>query len=90
MERANPKRIILFGSRARGEAHEDSDLDLLIIMPDGTSSREARKALDHALMSAYASYDLIGYTESEYEMKLHEGWILFDEISRDGKVIYAA
>lgn len=90
VEKANPKRIVLFGSRARGEAHVDSDLDFLVILPDGTSSTEIRKAIDHALMSPYASYDLIVYTESEYELKLREGWIIFDEISRDGKVVYAA
>ena len=90
VEKAKPKRIILFGSRARGEARKDSDLDFLVILPDGTSSSDIRKAIDHALMSPYASYDLIVYTESEYEMKLREGWMIFDEISRDGKVVYAA
>jgi predicted nucleotidyltransferase len=29
--------IIVFGSRARGEAHADSDLDLLVIEPDSSS-----------------------------------------------------
>ncbi len=30
----NPRRIILFGSRARGEEETDSDLDLLVILDD--------------------------------------------------------
>ncbi len=90
VEKANPKRIILFGSRARGEAHMDSDLDLLIIVPDGLSSIEARRAIGRALISPDASYDLIVYTESEYDKKKGEGWSIFDEIDRDGKVIYAA
>jgi predicted nucleotidyltransferase len=89
VERAKPKRIILFGSRARGEAHKDSDLDLLVIIPDGASSNEIRRATDRALASPDASFDLLVYTESEYVKKLSEGWILFDEISRDGKVVYA-
>jgi len=29
----DPLKIILFGSRARGEAHPDSDVDLLVILP---------------------------------------------------------
>jgi predicted nucleotidyltransferase len=90
VEKANPKRIILFGSRARGEAHQDSDLDLLIILPDGASSSEAKKTIGRALMSPFASFDLIVYTESEYEKKRREGWSIFDEIDRDGSVIYAA
>ena len=28
----NPDRIILFGSRARGRAHADSDVDLLVVV----------------------------------------------------------
>ena len=31
---AHPRRIILFGSRARGDAHEDSDVDLLIVLAE--------------------------------------------------------
>jgi hypothetical protein len=33
-----PRRVILFGSRARGEATRDSDIDLLVIVDDGTPS----------------------------------------------------
>ena len=30
------KRLLLFGSRARGEARPDSDIDLLVVMPQPT------------------------------------------------------
>lgn len=43
---ARAEEIILFGSRARGDHHEDSDWDLLIIVPDGAdTSRVSRGAL---------------------------------------------
>jgi predicted nucleotidyltransferase/HEPN domain-containing protein len=32
----NPQRVILFGSRARGEAGRDSDIDLLVVVDDDT------------------------------------------------------
>ena len=35
MEAVHPLRIILFGSAARGEMGADSDLDVLVVMPDG-------------------------------------------------------
>ena len=35
-------RVILFGSRARGEARPDSDLDLLVIEPELESRRAER------------------------------------------------
>ena len=37
----DPERILLFGSRARGDAKDWSDVDLLVVMPDGTDRREA-------------------------------------------------
>ena len=37
----DPERILLFGSRARGDARDWSDVDLLVVMPDGTDRREA-------------------------------------------------
>lgn len=37
-------KVILFGSRARGEARPDSDLDLLVIEPDEVTKRRAESA----------------------------------------------
>lgn len=33
-EQFNPRKILLFGSRARGEARQDSDFDLMVVMDD--------------------------------------------------------
>ena len=35
VEAVHPLRIILFGSAARGEMGPNSDLDVLVVMPDG-------------------------------------------------------
>lgn len=42
--RFRPERIILFGSHARGEATEVSDVDFLVVMP--VAGREMDKALE--------------------------------------------
>ena len=39
----NPDRIILFGSRARGRAHADSDVDLLVRTPQEIRRRLAQQ-----------------------------------------------
>ena len=39
VEIAQPSRVILFGSWARGEAQWDSDLDLAVLMPDAFLDR---------------------------------------------------
>jgi uncharacterized protein len=31
----DPRRVILIGSRARGDAREDSDYDLVVVLDDG-------------------------------------------------------
>ena len=42
----NPDKIILFGSYGRGNPGPDSDIDLLLMMPDGT---DCRKTITDAL-----------------------------------------
>ncbi len=39
---ANPEQIILFGSRARDEAHDDSDVDLLVIESEPFGPQRSR------------------------------------------------
>ena len=34
-----PLRIVFSGSAARGQARPDSDIDLMIVFPDGTNPR---------------------------------------------------
>jgi predicted nucleotidyltransferase len=38
----SPELILLFGSRARGEAREDSDYDLMIVLRDGADAHSTR------------------------------------------------
>lgn len=40
VERYHPKEIWLFGSRARGEEHEGSDWDLMVLLPDDAADSE--------------------------------------------------
>ena len=40
-----PDRIYLFGSQARGQADEGSDIDLLIVVPDSDLPRHRLEAL---------------------------------------------
>jgi predicted nucleotidyltransferase len=90
LEITSPKRIILFGSWARGEVQENSDIDLLVVVPDGTSTKEIATAIRCALISPFASYDILVFAEGEFELKRKEGWRFFEEIARDGKIVYAA
>ena len=64
-----PERIILFGSRARGDNQPDSDLDLLIVQakqPGGSRWQELR-CLRQALRSFPVAKDLLLFRPAEYE-----------------------
>ena len=54
-----PKRIILFGSQARGNATESSDLDLFIIQDSHTSNRTVRRQIEALLYGRRFGVDLI-------------------------------
>ncbi len=60
-----PLRIVLFGSAARGEIGENSDLDILIIMPKGTHRRQTSRKVFQALRGIGVSKDVIVVTEQD-------------------------
>ncbi len=54
----DPLRIILFGSAARDEATPGSDVDLLVVMPDGTPQRETAQKLYRQVVRNKTPIDL--------------------------------
>ena len=48
-EAARARRVVLFGSAARGDARENSDLDFLVIIPAGRHRRRAWRRADRAV-----------------------------------------
>lgn len=63
----HPLRIILFGSVARGETGRYSDLDIMIVMPDGTHRRHTAQDLYCKLEGIKTPYDLVVATPSDLE-----------------------
>src|SRR5207249_6079947 len=64
-----PERIILFGSRARGDNREDSDVDLLIVQasqPGGSRWKELRRFRD-ALRGFPIAKDLLLFRPNEFD-----------------------
>lgn len=90
LDLTNPVRIVLFGSRSRVDYTNDSDIDLFVIVPDNVQYKQLLRAIRNRLINPVISYDVFMYTESEFRRKRLEGWRLFEEIERDGKIIYAA
>jgi predicted nucleotidyltransferase len=87
-----PKRVFLFGSRARGEAGEGSDYDLLVIMPmtDVPGYRLAQQAHCHALRGVMAPVDVIFFTEQKFEERKSVIGSLPETAIHEGKELYVA
>jgi predicted nucleotidyltransferase len=56
---ANPVKVILFGSRARGTAHPGSDLDILVIERDPVSAHQEAVRLRRLLRDLEIPIDII-------------------------------
>jgi HEPN domain-containing protein/predicted nucleotidyltransferase len=88
--RLRPSRVILFGSRARGDAHADSDFDLLVEM-ETALSRTARVAAVYAAFDERPpNLDVLVLTPSEYEQQRDDVGTTAYAIHREGRILYAA
>ena len=85
----DPLQVILFGSRSRGEAHPDSDIDLLVVLDDDApaakldwrSAFEARKDFHRAV-------DIVPCRRRWFEDKRAVIGSLAHMAAEDGVVIY--
>ena len=64
-ERFRPHRIILFGSQARGTSDYHSDVDLLVVMEDGTDKQGAAVEMRRAVMDSPVAKDIVVTTPDE-------------------------
>ncbi len=61
----HPQKIILFGSHARGEAHPDSDYDLLIIEPSNLPRHQRAAKYRKVLTGVRVPKDVVVWTPEE-------------------------
>jgi len=72
-ERFAPLRVILFGSRARGEALSTSDLDLILVSPRFASVPFLERPVKILESLGYpGGLELLCYTPEEFEAKREE------------------
>lgn len=88
VERFHPDQIILFGSCANGNPTEDSDLDILIVMPIEGSRRRMANEIDLALADRTVPMDLIVVTPEQFDCQKDMIGTIVREAVREGRVIY--
>ncbi len=88
INRFHPKRIMVFGSHARGEAGPESDLDLFIEME--TPRRPPDRAIEVSEAFGLRAWpmDIVVYTPEEVRRLRHVKGTLLSVIEKEGKVLY--
>jgi len=85
----SPQRIIMFGSRARGEAVDDSDLDLFIIQDSQVPNRQVRRRIEYLLWGRKFGVDLIVRRPEEVARNVADGNPFYTRhILKEGRVLY--
>jgi len=89
VEYFHPRRVVLFGSRARGDCGEDSDIDLLVILDDDAPADkltlragwESRRGYDRPV-------DVVPVRDSVYRRRAKIAGTLAYEAEIDGIAVY--
>ncbi|HXJ97158.1 MAG TPA: nucleotidyltransferase domain-containing protein [Terriglobia bacterium] len=86
--RADPDKIIIFGSRARGDARPDSDVDVLVIKESDEPGYRRDAALYRALAGLNAPVDVLIYTPEEIREWSAVPQAFATTALREGQVVY--
>ena len=92
VDEVDPERVILFGSRARGDAAADSDVDLIVVESAPFGEGRDRDAEETRLWRALARFhvpkDLLVYSRDEVEYWRGSLNHVLARALREGRVLY--
>lgn len=89
VERVDPVAIYLFGSRARGDADEESDYDLLIVVPDDFPAAEATPSKAFELIAGRRiPMDATIVRASRFADRARRIGTLSYQVAREGRLLH--
>ncbi len=83
-----PQRVYLFGSYARGEADELSDLDVVVIKHTAQPFLERLREISKLLPASIGGVDVFVYTPEEFATMLANGNAFAEMVAEEGRLIY--
>ena len=89
VEVAHPLRIILFGSAARGEMGPNSDVDVLVIVSEGTHRRHTAQRIYRHMIGFPLAVDVVVATEGDLRKHKDNFSLVYYPALQEGKEIYA-
>jgi predicted nucleotidyltransferase len=96
LKNSDPYKIVLFGSYAKGNPREDSDIDIMVILDNNDVAKTYKERLNKYLsiqrlvreINYEIALDILVYSKEEFRMVKNYGNYLIDEIEKTGKIIY--
>jgi uncharacterized protein len=88
VESVHPLRIILFGSAARDEMRQSSDLDTLIVVPDQSDCFAVNKVLARKMRGLGCAVDLVVVRQSDLEQYGGNPYLVLHTALSEGKELY--
>lgn len=86
-----PEKIYLFGSQSRGDARDDSDYDLMVIVPASEHAPYQRAQAGYrALWGVRLDAEILVWTAEEFTRQVSIAASLPAAILREGELLYAA
>ena len=85
---ADPDKIILFGSRSRGNNKKDSDYDVCVLKRNVEHRRKLAQQIYVSLCDVNTPIDVIGQTPEKFDELKDDPYLIYKQIAKDGVVVY--
>lgn len=88
VEEIDPNKIILFGSRAKGENKERSDYDICVLKGGVKHRRKIAQKIYRKLFGIGASVDVIVETPEKFDELKNKWFLVYSKIAKFGRIVY--
>jgi len=90
VEEARPEQVVLFGSRAKGVAQDESDYDFLVVVRDVQNERDISRRIYRALLEQKigAAVDIVVVNAGALDRHRESPFFVYRQALREGKVFY--
>lgn len=86
----DPLRVILFGSVARGDMTSNSDVDVLVVMPNGVHRRKTAQLLYQKITGLGIPFDVLVATPDDLERHKNNIGLIYQTVLQEGVEVYAS